>query len=42
MKRDNNDILSILDINLSEAILGTTKSILTLDGYKDIKIYPGT
>ena len=42
LSRDKNDILSTLNITLSEAILGTTKSVLTLDGMKDIYIRPGT
>lgn len=42
LKRDKNDIISTLNITLSEAILGTTKPVLTLDGTKEIYIMPGT
>jgi DnaJ-class molecular chaperone len=42
LKRDKNDIISTLNITLWEAILGTKKNILTLDGMKEINIKPGT
>jgi len=42
LKRDKSDIISSLNITLGEAILGTTKNILTLDGSKEIYIKPGT
>ncbi len=41
-QREGNDILTDLEIHLSEALLGTMREVPTLSGPKNLKIPPGT
>jgi molecular chaperone DnaJ len=41
-RRENNDIISNLDISFTQAILGTKLEIETIDGTEEIVIEPGT
>jgi curved DNA-binding protein len=41
-KREGSDITVDKEIKISEALLGTTIEVLTLDGSKNIKVPPGT
>jgi molecular chaperone DnaJ len=40
--RDGNDIISTVDLTMSEAALGTRVSVATLDGETDLEFKPGT
>ncbi len=42
LKRDGNDVVSIIDISFAQAALGTKLNIETLDGNEEIYIKPGT
>jgi len=41
-KREGDDLLVEKEINFSEAVLGTTIEVPTLEGMKKVKIHPGT
>jgi molecular chaperone DnaJ len=41
-ERDGNDLISIISIPATEAMLGTTVTVPTLDGEEEIEVAPGT
>ncbi|HEX2393023.1 MAG TPA: molecular chaperone DnaJ [Solirubrobacterales bacterium] len=41
-RRDGTDLISVVSIPATEAMLGTTVSVPTLDGEQDVEVSPGT
>ena len=42
LQRDGNDLIAVVPINMTQAALGTTIDVPSLDGPKQLKIPPGT
>ena len=42
VRRDGNDLVTVLDLPFTRAALGTTVAVETLEGAEDIEVRPGT